>query len=480
MPETLKILLLAAEAEPFVKVGGLADVAGSLPLALRDLPARATGGVKLDVRLVLPLHRAIRDESATLHPVAVFSVFRRGGTIPAQVFETTLSKMPVYFIDGAPLSSAATVYSPEPALDREKYTFFCLAALEMTHRLKWRPDILHANDWHTALALYASHSQRNEPGMRPVRSVLTVHNLPYMGGDGSDVLTAFGLLPLKDGTLPDWACTQPLPLGLWSADIIVPVSPTYAGEILTPGFGCGLEDYLRSRSDSVSGILNGLDTSSWNPATDKCLTANFTGEDLTGRAVNKVALQKQLGLQTNPELPLFAMIGRIDPQKGVDIAIKALHLLEDEAWQFIILGSGDPTLEQAARDLQANYPDRIRAVIRYEASLSRLIYGGADIFLMPSRYEPCGLAQMIAMRYGCLPVVHATGGLKDTVHEGRTGFLFEKADAEELAGALKRALVVYSEPAIWQGYQRRAMEEDFSWSTSARQYADIYRSLASS
>jgi len=478
MPATLKILLLAAEAEPFIKVGGLADMAGSLPLALRNLPAKSTDGVTLDVRLILPLHRAIRDESATLRPAAEFSVFRRGGSIPVQVFEMSLSKMPVYFINGAPLSSAASVYSPDLAQDREKFAFFSLAALELARRLNWQPDIVHANDWHTSLALYALRSRRTDPGLARVRSVLTVCNLPDMGGDGSDVLTAFGLMPPNDKALPPWARTQPLPLGLWAADVVIPVSPTYAKEILTPEFGCGLETFLRGRSDTVTGILNGLDTSSWNPETDKSLAANFTAGDLAGRAANKAALRKQLGLKNKPDVPLIAMIGRIDPQKGGDIAFEALRGLEDQAWQFIILGSGDPALENAARDMQVNYPNRVRAVIRYDASLSRLIYGGADVFLMPSRYEPCGLAQMIAMRYGCVPVVHATGGLKDTVQEGRTGFLFEKAEAQELSDALRRALGVYSNPAKWQRYQRNAMHEDFSWQHSALKYANIYRSLA--
>ena len=480
MPATLNILFLAAEAEPFIKIGGLADVAGSLPLALRSLPYQATRGVSLDVRLVLPLHRAIRAESATLRTVAEFSVFRRGGNIPAQVFETSLAGMPVYFINGEPISAAASVYSPDPALDREKFTFFSLAALEMARRMDWQPDILHANDWHTALAVFALRSRRNDPVLAHLRSVLTLHNLPYTGGDGADVLTAYGLTPLNDASLPQRARTQPLPLGLWSADAIVPVSPTYAREILTPEFGCGLETFLRSRSDSITGILNGLDTASWNPETDKSLTVTFTADDLSGRAANKAALQKQLGLKEDPRAPLLAMIGRIDQQKGVDITFEVLRQMMDRYWQFVILGSGDPNLENAARTLQAEYPDRVRAAIRFDAPLGRLIYAGADMFLMPSRYEPCGLAQLIAMRYGCVPVVHATGGLKDTVQQGRTGFMFQEADPGSMNEALRRALSVYSSPEKWEHFQRSGMQQDYSWPRSARQYATIYRSLTSS
>ena len=477
MPETLKILFLAAEAEPFVKVGGLADVAGSLPLALRNLSPQVTHGVELDVRLVLPLHRSIRAETATMHMAAEFPVSRREGDIPAQVYEMNMGGMPVYFINGLPISRAASVYSMDPALDREKYAFFSLAALEMAHRMDWQPDIIHANDWHTALAAYALRSRQPDPELGHLRSLLTLHNLPYMGGDATDVLAAYNLKPPDDEALPDWARTQLLPLGLWAADVVVPVSPGYAREILTPDFGCGLDAFLRGRSDSITGILNGLDLAAWDPETDKGLVANFSVENLTRRSANKTALQKQLGLQEESRMPILAMVGRIDPQKGVDITLDALRQSTELAWQFVILGSSDPAIENAARALQVQYPERVRAVIGYDAPLSRLIYGGADMFLMPSRYEPCGLAQMIAMRYGCVPVVHATGGLKDTVQEGKTGFLFPIADTGSMVEALRRALSVYSDPEKWEPYQRSGMQEDFSWPRSAAKYADLYHTL---
>ncbi|HEX7540682.1 MAG TPA: glycogen/starch synthase [Anaerolineales bacterium] len=479
MSATINILFLAAEAEPFIKIGGLADVAGSLPLALRLLPYQATRGVTLDVRLVLPLHHTIRAMVTTLLPVAEFSVYRRGGNIPVQVFEMSSGGMPVYFINGDPLSNTPSVYSTDPALDREKYAFFSLAALELTRHLDWHPDIVHANDWHTALALYALRSRPTDPLLARLRTVFTVHNLPYMGGDGSDVLSAYGLLPLTDDSLPKWAQTQPLPLGLWSADAIIPVSPTYAREILTPDFGCGLDPYLKTRTNSMTGILNGLDVNNWNPETDKALAARFTADELPARAANKTALKKTLELKEDGRVPLLVMIGRIDQQKGLDITFEALRQMADRNWQFVILGSGDPALENAARNLQADFPDRARTVIRYDAALSRLLYGGADMFLMPSRYEPCGLAQMIAMRYGCVPVVRATGGLKDTVQEGKTGFLFQEAKAGSMVEALERALTVYDRPEMWQHFQRNGMKKDFSWPRAARQYAIIYRSLIS-
>jgi starch synthase len=479
MPASINILFLAAEAEPFIKIGGLADVAGSLPLALRALPSQVMDAVPLDVRLVLPLHPTLRAEAATMRPLVDYSVFRHGGNIPVHVFEMSLGGMPVYFINGDPIANTPSVYSADPALDREKYTFFSLAALELTRHLDWKPDIVHANDWHTALALYAVRSRSTDRVASRLHTLLTVHNLPYMGGDGSDVLSAYGLSPLDDDSLPKWAQTQLLPLGLWSAEAIVPVSPTYAREILTPEFGCGLDPYLQTRTNVMTGILNGLDVNYWNPKTDSALAERFTSIQLPSRAANKTALQKSLELKEDSLVPLLVMIGRIDQQKGLDITFEALRQIADRNWQFVILGSGDPALENAARNLQADFSECIRAVIRYDAALSHLIYGGADMFLMPSRYEPCGLAQMIAMRYGCVPVVRATGGLKDTVKEGKTGFLFQEAVTDSMVQALQRALTTYAGKEKWQQFQRNGMKEDFSWSRSARQYATIYSSLVS-
>jgi starch synthase len=335
MPYTLKILFLAAEAEPYVKIGGLADVAGSLPLALRNLPAKAAQGVELDVRLVLPLHRAIRAGLVPMCLAAEFFILRAGEKVPVKVFETTTGGMPVYFIDGEPIASAAKVYSLDPAFDREKFTFFSLAALELVRRLDWKPDILHANDWHTALSIYALRSHRKDPAYKNLCSVLTLHNLTYMGGDGTDVLVAYGMLPPDDDVLPLWARTQPLPLGLWAADAVVPVSPSYAREIQTPDYGCGLDGFLRNRSDSITGILNGLDVAAWDPETDQGLAATFGVEDLIQRAQNKTALQKHLGLKMESRLPVLATIGRMDTQKGLDITIDALHQLSGHAFQFV-------------------------------------------------------------------------------------------------------------------------------------------------
>lgn len=479
MGATIRVLFLAAEAEPFVKIGGLGDVAGALPRALQELPVTVRGDVQAEVRLVLPFHASIRANAATLHPVADFLIYRRGGSVRAQVYTIERNGLTVYFIAGDVISMSPAVYSANPTVDQEKYTLFSLAAVEMTRYLEWRPHILHANDWHTALALYAVRSRRTTASFGRLKTILTVHNLPYMGGDSRAVLTAYGLTPLDDATMPEWARTYPLPLGLWAADAIVPVSPSYAREILTPAFGCGLETFLQTRASNITGILNGLDYHLWNPETDPALIRNYTADSLDLRPENKLALQQQLDLPTNLRLPLFGMVSRLDQQKGVDLVIEALRKLPDRSWQAVFLGTGDPVLENALRALQEEFPNNVRAILRYDAVLSHRIYAGADLFLMPSRYEPCGLAQMIAMRYGCVPVVHATGGLKDTVQEGKNGFLFTEPSVEALLEAIQRAIAVYTHPTRWRRFQRDGMAQEFSWEKSAAQYFRLYQSLAS-
>ena len=477
MPAPINVLFLASEAEPFVKIGGLGDVGGALPRALRVLTTMETGGYSLDVRLVLPLHATIQTESHSLQRVAGFDLLREGKSIPVEVFLTQHEGLPVYFISGEPIQTAPTVYSNNLAADREKYSFFSLAALELIHHLNWRVDILHANDWHTALALYALKSRRTDPVLQDIKGLLTLHNLPYMGGDGLDVLQAYGLSPVADESLPIWARSSPLPLGLWAADSIVAVSPGYSREILTPEFGCSLEDFLRKNANKLTGILNGIDTASNDPETDPALAARFTATTLDERLANKCGLQKQLGLPVDGEIPIFGMVGRIDPQKGVDLALEALRQIPQKPWQAVLLGSGTPDLEAAMCQLQTDHPNRVGAVTRYDAQLGRMIYGGADIFMMPSRYEPCGLAQMLAMRYGCVPVVRATGGLKDTVKDRETGFHVPEATAESLAATLLQALKAYAAPERWRKIQQAGMRQDFSWRRSARQYATLYKNL---
>lgn len=471
MSKTINVLFLAAEADPFIKVGGLGDVAGSLPHALRAL---SNDEIKLDVRLVLPYHPAVKAEN--LRPLEVFSLPRSGSEVGVEAFETTLNGMPVYFIGGEPIRANGSVYSLDAKLDAEKYTFFSLAALELPNQLNWQPDVVHANDWHTALSIYGNLTKRWEANARHVAGVVSLHNLPFMGPDISALLEAYGI-KLAQTDLPDWARVMPLPLGLWASDAIVAVSPGYASEVLTEEFGCGLHDFLQLRKETVSGVLNGIDTVSFDPITDKNIGVNYDSATIEKRAINKKLLQDRLGLKLDPDVPMLAVISRMDVQKGVDLAFTALKNMKRVDFQAVILGTGDPKLEESARDLQALFPEKIKAELRFDAKLARQIYAGADMILMPSRYEPCGLAQMIAMRYGCVPVVRAVGGLKDTVKQAETGFVFEKIHHMSLVGAVKTAMKSMKDKETWRTIQRAGMQMDFSWEASARAYLELYLSL---
>lgn len=471
MSQTINVLFLAAEAEPFVKVGGLGDVAGTLPRALRAL---STDDLKIDVRLVLPHHSVIRSD--TFRPVGIYSIPRGRTEIQVEAYEGILDGMPVYFINGDPIRASGSVYSSNNKLDGEKYTFFSLAALELPRQINWTPNIIHANDWHTALASYGNLVKRWNEKTRRVSSVVTIHNLPFLGPNVSDILEEYGL-PLANTDLPEWARVMPMPLGLWASDAIVAVSPTYAEEILHEEFGSGLQDFFRNRSDTLRGILNGLDTASFDPQTDPTLAANFNAETLSLRPRNKAALQERVGLPVNPDVPLLGMVSRMDQAKGIDIALKGLRMMTKQDWQLVILGAGDPKLESIAKKLQEDMPGRVRVEMRYDAKLARQIYAGSDIFLMPSRYEPCGLSQMIAMRYGSVPLVRAVGGLHDTVTDSETGFVFVDTKVKSFNDTLRRALSLYPYRSRWMDLQKAGMAQDFSWSNSAQKYLELYKKL---
>lgn len=476
MSDQIKVLFLAAEADPFVKVGGLGDVAGSLPRALCALSPEVTDGVSIDVRLVLPFHPILRSKTSFLRPITPFPLQREDGEVLVEAFETSYEDVSVYFIGGGAIDSSSSIYSANPDTDGEKYTFFSLAALGLIKQLGWHPDIVHANDWHTALAVYAllvQHWQERQP--RPA-SLITVHNLPFLGPDVDKLLEAYHV-PLAQTDLPDWARLKPMPLGLWAADAIVAVSPTYADEILSPDYGSGLQDFLKTRRENLTGILNGLDENNFDPGIDTDIAAQFTIDTLDQRAVNKTALTNQVNIVSDPNVPLLGVVSRMDPQKGIDLVIKGLRKLADVPWQAVILGTGDPKIEKAAHKLAEDFPERVRIEAKYDAKLARQIYAGADIFLMASRYEPCGLSQMIAMRYGCVPVVRAVGGLHDTVTDGETGFVFIKPTVKDFVAATQRALDTFQDKAAWRTLQQNGMSKDFSWANSARRYFELYQRL---
>jgi len=476
----IKILFIAAEAAPLVKIGGLGDVAGSLPVALSALSPIP------DVRVFLPLYSEIKESYLTLDPVASFEISHRKGPLLAEVFQTDVNGIPFYLIDGPPVASCHDVYSGDNELDGTKFTFFSLAAMELVKILQWQPDILHAHDWHTAPAVYFLHLIKNRDDFfQHTKSLLTVHNLPYQGHGADKSLRAFGLPKAHLSPLPDWAQQLPLPLGLLTADKINTVSPGYAAEMLTPEFGANLDKFLTTRKNDLIGIINGLDLTSWDPTTDSKLPVNYSSETLQNRQENKRMLLEELDLRPDSDTPLLVMINRMDVQKGVDLVPKALQIIEELDWQAVILGTGDAELEEAARQLDRDYP-QVRSILKYDDGLARRIYGGSDLIMIPSRYEPCGLTQMIGMRYGCVPLARATGGLKDTIidyYEGiagtSTGFIFQEPTSAALASALRRALKVYQDQRRWKGLQRRGMKLDFSWQRSAIEYMDLYKGLIS-
>lgn len=464
----LKVLFLASEADPFIKIGGLGDVAGSLPNALMEL------GDTLDITLIIPFHNQLNIENFKIQPFHTFELHDQVPHQKVEVFSTTKEKLRVFFISGDPISSKERVYDPNIELDGEKYIFFDIAALEFVKSIGWRPDIVVANDWHTAIALHVIKHNELEKFWDGVKTILTIHNLCYMGAGTEASLKRYGITALVTDQIPWWGKHVPLPMGSFAADKIVTVSPTYSKEIQTAEYGCGLEDYFRFRNKDVVGIVNGIDQGSWNPITDPIIESNYSRSDLHKKAGNKEYLQRTFGLETDPNIPLLAMVTRMDQQKGVDLLIKAIELLSAEVFQVIILGTGNPEIEEDCKTLELRFPTKVRAVIKFDGKLSRKIYAGADMILMPSRYEPCGIAQMIAMRYGSVPIARKTGGLKDTISEGRTGFLFNNIVPSELAASISKAIETYQDKTAWQSIQLNGMSEDFSWKRSAIKYKNLF------
>jgi starch synthase len=479
------VLFLASEADPIIRIGGLGDVAGSLPHALRQISDT------IDIRLAIPFYGQIDQRGYKIEKLCSFKIPYQETTVSAEAYTLALNGVSMYLIGGDLLPLDAPIYSTDHYEDGLKFAFFSMAALELTRQLYWMPDIIHANDWHTSPAIYALYCKGSERGFfSKTSTVLGLHNLAYLGYGAGRVLADFGLPAATDSALPKWAQEMPLPLGLLSAEQIVAVSPTYSREILTQEYGMGLQDFLRTRLKNISGILNGLDVERWNPKTDSALRVKFSMSTLEARSANKAALQSEVGLEQEQYTPLLAMVSRLDQQKGVDLVPDVLRQLmitptyNNHYWQMIILGTGDPELERILMQVQLEFPRRVRAVIKFDDSFSRRIYAGADMLIIPSRYEPCGLTQMIAMRYGCVPVARATGGLKDTVVdfarlEDSVGFLFDDATSEALAETLARAFKVYRDKESWKGLQQRGMKRDFSWAHSACEYLELYTELAS-
>ena len=473
-PATLKILLVAAECAPFYKVGGLADVIGSLPQALRAMGH--------DVRVIMPRYRPIDAKQYAVKRVDCFIDVPTGDSArTTEVVESNFTGVPTYFVWDERFFGRDKVYGQPDEL--MAFVFFSRAVIEYLRVSDWMPDVLHAHDWHASPALmYLATRGRREVKFKPIASLLTIHNLYYQGAGGNALFRFAGFQqtpPRIIGEAPgsvNW-----LARGIAYADAINTVSPTYAKQILSREFGEGLSDLLHTRRDQLGGVLNGLDLHEWNPQTDPLLAEQFDAASLKKRAANKRAVQDELNLKRKPRSLLIGMVSRLFEQKGFDILMEAASQVLQRDVQLAILGSGDEKYHAALQSLVDQYPGRVGVDHRFNEPLARKIYGGCDVFLMPSHFEPCGLSQMIAMRYGAVPLVRATGGLADTVIDADrsqkrgVGFTFTAYTARALIGALDRALAAYADPDRWQAVQRRGMAADFSWSASAQQYVDLYR-----
>lgn len=476
MSTPLKVLFLASEVAPFAKTGGLADVSGALPKALAALGH--------EVRVVMPAFAAIEDAAASGDGgiVATDTALRvpiGGQLAEAGVLRGTLpgSDVPVSFVAERHMFDRSTMYGYTD--DPYRFAFFSRAALDLTVAAEeWRPDVVHAHDWHAAPAiLWLATAGQGDPRYRGLPTLYTIHNLAYQGKAPWHLLDYLGVASHR---LVEEAYGEVnlMARGIHHATMINTVSPTYAREILTRDGGAGLDALLRHRHFDVHGVLNGLDADVWNPATDTHLAAPFTASTLALRAGNKRALQARAKLPLRDDVPLVAMVTRLDSQKGLDICGHVVHLLMngdvDDA-QFIVLGSGQRHYEEMFATLAGYHREKMAAFLHYAPDLAPLIYGGSDIFLMPSLYEPCGLGQLIAMRYGSVPVVRATGGLADTVRDGVTGFVFYDFSTADFWNALSRAMFFYNtDRDAWTQIQKQGMAGDYSWAASALGYQQIY------
>jgi starch synthase len=469
-----KILFVSAEVAPFAKIGGLADVAGSLPRALHE--------AGFDVRVVMPAYRAIESGWPDVAAMPLrLRVPVRDGDVEAGVFEGRLpgSEVPVYFIAEQHLFNRPRIYGYDD--DPYRFAFFSRAAIALIEAVEWWPDVLHAHDWHTAAAIFwlATAGQADERLSR-IATIFTIHNLAHQGRVSWDLAHYLRIWTHSLSEEP-YGALNLMARGIYHAGHVTTVSPSYAMEIQTREGGAGLDGLLRHRRNELSGIVNGLDVEEWNPASDVRLPHHFSADALDQRLLVRHALQDAVGLPRRDDIPLVGLVSRLDYQKGLDITGEVVHRLL-RGWageaQFVVLGSGAEQYEQMFRDFAHNHPHQARAILEFRAELAPLIYGGSDIFLMPSLFEPCGLGQLIAMRYGCVPVVRATGGLLDTVWDGVTGFMFQEYNAEAFWEGLARAIYVYNvDRPRWHGIMRTGMEQDFSWGKSAEAYAALYRRL---
>lgn len=474
MKRPLSVLFATSEARPLIKTGGLADVSGALPGALRNL------GV--DCRVLLPGYRSVIDGVIDAREVARFEHLPGYGQV--RLLEATMpgSGVPVYVIDypwhylraGGPYQD---IHGKDYADSAWRFALLSRVAALLSgpmSPLEWHPDIMHCHDWQAGLA--PAYLRFGGGG---AASLMTIHNLAYQGIFPPDMVEPLGL-PASSFAIEGveyYGNLSFLKAGLFYADGITTVSPTYALEIQQAQNGMGMQGLLTSRQAQLTGILNGIDITDWNPQTDTHLPSHYSQRSQAGKKRCKAALQADLNLAAQPDAPLFGIISRLTHQKGLDWILQVAEGVLARGAQIVLLGTGDPLLEHAFRGLAASHPGQVSATIGYDEGLSHRIEAGVDFFLMPSRFEPCGLNQMYSQRYGSLPIVHATGGLRDTVEDGVTGFVFNEAAPHALWHAIERALDTFADKAIMRRMIVAAMAKDYSWEKSAAAYAGLYDSM---
>jgi len=478
---SMKILMIASEVTPFAKTGGLADVIGSLPKELKRLGH--------DVRVIIPFYKEVEmgDYSIRKGRKSV-EIASDGGMEKGLLRQASFGDIPVYLLEHKRYFYRDHLYgtpSGDYPDNAQRFAFFCRGVIEVLKKLDFRPDVLHCHDWQAALIpILLRYRCDRDPFFMKTITIFTIHNLAYQGLFPVTLASQMGIDPewLTMERLEFYGKINLMKGGIVAADAVTTVSPTYSREILTAEHGCGLEGVLETRSTALHGILNGLDYSMWDPAEDRHLVKNYSASAVTGKLANKVTLQGELGLEQSQATPLIGMVTRLASQKGLDLLLEIAPRLVEENLQLVILGSGDELYVKKLSDLHAAFPRNISVTFGFKAKLAHRIYAGSDIFLMPSHYEPCGLGQMIALRYGSVPVVRKTGGLADTVMDKRegtrepNGFTFDDYSSAELLGAVMRAVEEYrGSKTEWRKLVRRGMNTDLSWQRSAELYEALYQ-----
>jgi starch synthase len=479
VPAPLKVLFVASECAPFAKTGGLADVAGALPKDLRALG--------IDVRVVMPLYAGMPwNELEVLDGFMTVPMWWGNARARVRVGRLPGSDVPLYCLEYNRYFDRPYLYGPPAegyADNLERFTFLSRGSLELCKALGFFPDVIHCNDWQTGLVpVYVNTVEWMQP-LHAAATIYSIHNLAYQGvfDGGGMFITGLGREHYNPTELEHFGAMNLTKGALHHSTLLGTVSPTYAREIQTGAYGCGLDGVMSQRSGDTIGILNGIDTDEWNPATDRHLPARFDVNDLSGKAVCKAALQKEAGFAQRPDVPVFGIVGRLTPQKGFDVLAHALDRILGWDVQIVLLGTGDTEAENFFAWADGTRGDRFRAWLRFDNGRAHRIEAGSDFFLMPSRFEPCGLNQMYSLRYGTLPIVRATGGLVDTVKNydettgGGTGFMFNDLSPEALANTIGWAVSTwYDRQNHIDAMRRRGMIEDFSWARAARDYQAMY------